>query len=163
MPVKSAYTAIMCALNLLPVLLSGRRKPRWDDHLRQRSLLRARPPTPRAGTLPLVKTARLLSGFPRSLGADLEAVAIVACREDVAAVSEAIETQGARSSIFGLFRNKECTFHGSEHCRHMTTFSAENLKPRPSAMRSALIGYFGLLGLMATMRKSSSFDRNVRP
>ena len=31
-------------------------------------------------------------------------------------------------------------------------FSAENLKPHPSAMRSALMGYLGVTGLLAVMR-----------
>ena len=35
------------------------------------------------------------------------------------------------------------------------TFSTAILKPRPSATRSALIGYFGLLGLIATIRNVS--------
>ena len=62
-----------------------------------------------------------------------------------------------------VWRNKRRTSYGPECCRYMTTFSAGNLKPRPSDTRSALTGYFGLLGLMATMRNSSSFDRKVRP
>ena len=40
----------------------------------------------------------------------------------------------------------------SEFCRYITTFSAGILNPRPSETRSVLIGYFGLLGLIATIR-----------
>ncbi len=67
------------------------------------------------------------------------------------------------NACLGLYRKKWCTFHNPECCRYIATLSAGNLKPRPSATRSALIGYFGLLGLIATMRKSSFFARKVRP
>lgn len=71
--------------------------------------------------------------------------------------------KGPEAAYLGFCRNKCGTDHGSDRRRYMATLSAGNLKPRPSDTRSALTGYFGLLGLMATMRNSSSFDRKVRP
>lgn len=67
------------------------------------------------------------------------------------------------TAYLGFSWNKRRTKTAYERCRYIATLSAGNLKPRPSATRSALMGYFGLLGLMATIRKSSSFDRKVRP
>ncbi len=40
----------------------------------------------------------------------------------------------------------------SEFWRYITTVSAGILNPRPSETRSVLIGYFGLLGLIAAIR-----------
>src|SRR5690606_38489226 len=71
--------------------------------------------------------------------------------------------KGPEAAYLGFCRNKCGTDHGSDRRRYMATLSAGNLKPRPSDTRSALTGYFGLLGLMATMPNSSSFDRKVRP
>ena len=47
-----------------------------------------------------------------------------------------------------VLKNVWRTDQFSDLLRYMATSSAANLNPRPSAMRSALIGYFGRLGLM---------------
>ncbi len=46
---------------------------------------------------------------------------------------------------------------------YSTTSSAGNLNPRPSDTRSTLIGYFGLLGFMATILNISPRALKVRP
>lgn len=71
--------------------------------------------------------------------------------------------KGPEPAYLDFGKNKSCTLHVLELCRYIATLSAGNLKPRPSATRSALMGYFGLFGLMATIRKRSSFDRKVLP
>ena len=63
--------------------------------------------------------------------------------------------KGPEAAYLGFRRNIQGTDCSSVFRRWSATFSAENLKPRPSATRSALIGYFGRLGLIAVMRKVS--------
>ena len=67
-------------------------------------------------------------------------------------ILQAAMAQGARSCLFGLLMEHYLNPQALEFCRYMTTFSAGILNPRPSETRSVLIGYFGLLGLIATIR-----------
>ncbi len=67
------------------------------------------------------------------------------------------------AAYLGFGRNVRGTFQPCAFRRYSTTSSTGNLKPRPSATRSTLIGYFGRLGLIAVMRKISPRARKVRP
>jgi len=60
--------------------------------------------------------------------------------------------QGAQICKFGLSWEHFLNVYASEFCRYIVTVSAGILNPRPSETRSVLIGYFGLLGLIATIR-----------
>jgi hypothetical protein len=67
------------------------------------------------------------------------------------------------AAYLDIFGNISGTYYPPAFLRYMTTFSAGILNPRPSETRSVLIGYFGLLGLIPTIRWRSPPDRNVRP
>ena len=63
-------------------------------------------------------------------------------------------TRGTIKELHGLF---------ALACRSMATFSAVNLKPRLSGMRSAEMGYFGRFGSMPVIRNRSLPVVNSRP
>jgi hypothetical protein len=70
-------------------------------------------------------------------------------------IAEIMTLQGElghkRSAYFRALREHFMNIQVPLFCRYITTFSAGILNPRPSETRSALIGYFGLLGLIDTI------------